>query len=150
SLSNARDETFALRDDATVRVLHPLRARREDIERFRAIFADYRIVQPFLQLDRAPIERAGERAPAPLSGAKVDDLTAHLLERGFTRFTFTRGRFGFRRELAVRGAIGIEFDSADGRVHKPEIVFVGDDLDLVEISDIVDDVQAAAPSSTLG
>ena len=151
SLSDARDETFTLHHDATVRVLHPLRARREDVERFRAIFADYRIVQPFLQLDRTPIERAnerdGERSPAPLAGAKIDDLTARLLERGFTRFTFTRGRYGFRRELAIRGAIGIEFDGADGRVHKPEIVFVGDDLDLIEISDIVDDVQAAAPSS---
>jgi hypothetical protein len=149
SLSDARDETFTLADDAMVRVLHPLRARREDIERFRAIFADYRIIQPFLQLERAPLERTGERAPAPLSGAKIDDLTARLLERGFTRFTFTRGRYGFRRELAVRGAIGIEFDGADGRVHKPEIVFVGDQLDLIEISDIVDDVQAAAPSSTM-
>jgi len=148
SLSNVRDEAFELSSDATVRILHPLRARREDIERFRALFADYRIVQPFPQLDRTPIERVGERAPAPLSGAKIDDLTARLLERGFTRFTFTRGRFGFRRELAVRGAIGIEFDAAEGRVHKPEIVFVGDELDLIEISDIVDDVQGSAPSST--
>ena len=151
SLSGGRDETFVLSHDANVRVLHPLRARREDIERFRAIFTDYKIVQPFLQLDRAPIERGelgkAERAPAPLSGAKIDDLTARLLERGFTRFTFTRGRWGFRRELAVRGAIGIEFDVADGRVHEPEIVFVGNELDLIEISDIVDDVQAAAPSS---
>jgi hypothetical protein len=149
SLSNVHDETFTLRDDAIVRVLHPLRARREDLDRMRALFADYRIVQPFMQLDRVPIERMGERAPAPLSGAKIDDLTARLLERGFTRFTFTRGRYGFRRELAVRGAIGIEFDGADGRVTKPEIVFVGEELDLIEISDIVDDVQAAAPSSAM-
>jgi hypothetical protein len=150
SLSDARDETFTLADDATVRVLHPLRARREDLDRFRAIFADYRIVQPFLQLDRVVIERTGERAPAPLSGAKIDDLTARLLERGFTRFTFTRGRYGFRRELAVRGAVGIEFDAAEGRVKSPEIVFIGEELDLIEIADIVDDVQAAAPSSATG
>ncbi len=149
SLSTSTDAAFTLAPDATVVVLHPLRAREDEIHRWRAIFADYRIIQPFAQLERVPLPQpSGERVPVSFIGGTASELTARVLARGFKRAPHVAGKSSFRRELTAEGAIRIEFGgSTGGPVQDVEIVFVGTNLDLIEIADIIDDLQSSAPSS---
>jgi hypothetical protein len=151
SLSTSTDLAFTLAPNASVRVLHPLRASRDEIDRWRALFADYRIIQPFTQLERAPLEAPeGERTPWPHAPpGRVNDLVAALSARGFRRYASTGG-WGFRRELASRGAIAIEFGGYGTELAEDvEVVFVGKNLDAVEVADVLDELHSALgpPSS---
>jgi hypothetical protein len=52
SLAGVNDETIALDDSAQLRVAHPLRLPLPELQAWRRLFTDYRIVQPFQQLER--------------------------------------------------------------------------------------------------
>jgi hypothetical protein len=52
TFADESDAPFALHDTATVTLPHPLLLKAETLERWRQLFSDYAIVQPFLQLER--------------------------------------------------------------------------------------------------
>jgi hypothetical protein len=87
TLSDDRDKALVLPKDATVSVVHPARMPEEAMDRWRQLFADYEIVQPFAQLSR-PVH-------APSSS-----------ESGASRIERFRGRkavYGALRGLESRG-----------------------------------------------
>ncbi|MFO0614754.1 MAG: DUF4132 domain-containing protein [Polyangiaceae bacterium] len=52
SFADARDETFTLPEDASIGIAHALEIRAEDAAAMGQVFADYEILQPFVQLGR--------------------------------------------------------------------------------------------------
>ncbi len=52
SLANVDDAPFELSPEMTVKLLHPLAFTKGELERWGQVFADYEILQPFLQLSR--------------------------------------------------------------------------------------------------
>jgi hypothetical protein len=149
SLSTSNDVAFTLAADATVMVLHPLRAPQSEIDRWRLLFADCRIIQPFAQLERASLAKpSGGRAPWAIVVGSAHELSARILRHGFRRSASYGGKWCFRRELVAHGEVGIEFKgTASGPAEEIELVFDGEDLDMIEIADIIDELQSAAPSS---
>ncbi|MFJ5881889.1 DUF4132 domain-containing protein [Kitasatospora cineracea] len=62
SLTDVRDEPFALPADATVRLAHPLHLAPAELAAWSELFADYEILQPFRQLGRPTAELTEEEA----------------------------------------------------------------------------------------
>ncbi|WP_244257224.1 DUF4132 domain-containing protein [Kitasatospora cineracea] len=62
SLTDVRDEPFALPADATVRLAHPLHLAPAELAVWSELFADYEILQPFRQLGRPTPELTEEEA----------------------------------------------------------------------------------------
>ncbi len=84
TLANADDEAMRLPDDATVRIPHPLEFR-DTLAAWTELFADYEILQPFPQLDRAvhtltEAERAARRLDR-LQGLTIPATAVLGLER---------------------------------------------------------------------
>ncbi|MEV7954290.1 DUF4132 domain-containing protein [Streptomyces sp. NPDC088141] len=59
TFADAQDDAFALADDATVRLAHPLDLG-DELTVWSEVFADYEILQPFAQLGRAVYELSEE------------------------------------------------------------------------------------------
>ncbi|MFE5093496.1 DUF4132 domain-containing protein [Streptomyces sp. NPDC056638] len=59
TFADAEDDVFALPDDATVRLAHPLHLG-EQLTTWSEVFADYEILQPFAQLGRTVFELSEE------------------------------------------------------------------------------------------
>ncbi|MFF2010543.1 WGR and DUF4132 domain-containing protein [Streptomyces sp. NPDC058195] len=74
TFADAEDEAFALPDDTTVRLAHPLHLG-EELAAWSEVFADYEILQPFPQLGRTvftlPEEESGAYRLARFEGLKV-------------------------------------------------------------------------------
>jgi hypothetical protein len=136
SLTTSNDVAFSVASNALVRVLHPLRAAKDEIDRWRTVFADYKILQPFPQLERVPFAPG---AALPFVVRDTNEFATRAIERGFTR-QWAHGKYQLRRELTI-GAMAIEIDGDDVR-----IVMEGGP-DLVEVADAIDDLQAAVPST---
>ncbi|QLY33066.1 DUF4132 domain-containing protein [Nocardia huaxiensis] len=67
TFADVEDERFELPDDALVGIAHPMHLG-EDLDRWRVLFADYELLQPFEQLDRGvyrftPAEAASDQLP---------------------------------------------------------------------------------------
>ncbi|MBL1074806.1 DUF4132 domain-containing protein [Nocardia sp. 2] len=61
SLADVEDNRFELSEDALVGIAHPLHLG-EDLDRWRVLFADYELLQPFEQLDRGVYRFTAEEA----------------------------------------------------------------------------------------
>ncbi|MFD4947023.1 WGR and DUF4132 domain-containing protein [Streptomyces sp. NPDC058409] len=59
TFADAEDDVFALTDDATVRLAHPLHLG-DELTTWSEVFADYEILQPFAQLGRTVFELSEE------------------------------------------------------------------------------------------
>ncbi len=89
SLADLDDAPIGLDDDSRVGIAHPAELAPETIERWREVLADYELVPPFPQLDRArhaPPPEAREAALAAALGATVrPQRVAALEDRGWIR-----------------------------------------------------------------
>ncbi len=85
TFADVRDEVFALADDAVVGVAHPVHLG-DDVAAWAELFADYEILQPFVQLGR-PVFRFTE---AELTSRVLDRFTGVQVEVG-RLFALTRG-----------------------------------------------------------
>lgn len=70
TLADLQDESVSLDEAQSVRVAHPLRMRAEELKAWTALFADYKMVQPFSQLTRTvyvcdPMLHSKRFLPAP-------------------------------------------------------------------------------------
>jgi hypothetical protein len=140
SLTTSNDALFVLAPTKAVAVLHPLRAAKDEIDRWRTLFVDYEILQPFPQLERVPFPKpAADRSALPFPTGDVHELFARATERGFTR-RWSRGTGQLHREL-TRGALTIEFEK-DGAM-----VLLEGNPDIVEVADALDDLQSMVPST---
>jgi hypothetical protein len=140
SLSDSHDARYTLAGDAEVAVLHPLRAARDEIDRWRQLFADYEILQPMPQLERVELAKPEQgRGPLPFATGDSQDLMMRLRQYGFAQ-RWLHGKVQFRHSLS-RGVVGIEVDK-----DLVEIVLEGDP-DMVEVADVLDDLQRTIPST---
>lgn len=82
SLANADDDEITLPEDTVIAVLHPAKLSKEDRDKWRVLFADYKLVQPFDQLAREPGEWSAEdlarpdihrKLPTPYDSKLFDD-----------------------------------------------------------------------------
>lgn len=70
TLADAADESFMLGPSERVRIVHPLHLRTDELDEWRARFADYALMPPFPQLARecfrcGEAEAAEDRVPSP-------------------------------------------------------------------------------------
>ncbi len=151
TLSDVEDAEYTLSPDAKIGVAHPLRSPREEVERWRTIFTDYKLVQPFPQLERRFVDvgPAATRIPWPFAPTNAHDLTTRLQTRGFRRAQVTQGKWGYQRELPTGGAVHVEYKSVKGSADDIEILFLqagkeapAANLDAVHLSDAVYDMQS--------
>ena len=81
SYADADDLPFALDDDASIGVVHPLDLDAPTRERWGTIFGDYEILQPFEQLGRIAFAASPAEAAAVLAGIKGAMVPARSLLR---------------------------------------------------------------------
>jgi len=111
SLADARDELLTLADEAVVGLAHPLDLAADELAAFVRIFADYEILQPFVQLGRevhrlSDDERAAT-ALARYAGRKVAiGSLVGLQGRGWRKdeLTTESGRFAEAIRVLEDGA----------------------------------------------
>ncbi|MFB4317728.1 DUF4132 domain-containing protein [Actinomadura sp. 21ATH] len=85
TFADAGDGVLTLPESAAIGVLHPAEPAGADLGAWSAVLADYEIVQPFRQLDRAvhaltAAERASRRLDR-FQGASIPGAAVHALER---------------------------------------------------------------------
>jgi hypothetical protein len=147
SLSNVEDAPHVLAERAKIGVAHPLRLLKGDVEKWRTIFEDYKVVQPFMQLGRTypNLDKAATRVPWPMPATKAGDLSSHLRERGFVHAAWNKGRQTFSRQLPSGGFLHVEFASDKNVVTDGALVFMVDgpkevaagELDPIHLADAI-------------
>ena len=147
TLSNVNDDAHALADGAKIGVAHPLRMAHEDVDKWRTILEDYKIVQPFLQLGRdyPPVAMDASRIPWSDMKGSWQDVTRRLNAKGFAQGPHLQGKYTYQR--AVRGGdVTIEFAFDKGKVANAEFVLkshqkevTASSLDPIEIADAIYD-----------
>jgi hypothetical protein len=109
SFADEHDASLVIEEGARVRVLHPVEVPPAVRARWRAIFDDYRIVQPFPQIDREVFAVddaiAGETEIAALAGMRTSrGLLLGLARRGWTGRTVDGLIAEWERVLPIGGA----------------------------------------------
>ncbi|MBO2465335.1 DUF4132 domain-containing protein [Actinomadura violacea] len=104
TLSDVRDDAFALPGGARVALPHPLVLGEDAVQAWAAIFADYEILQPFPQLGRpvhalAEDERGSGRLSRFEGGSVHFGRILGLTSRGWTLGEKETG--GFRRQVML-------------------------------------------------
>jgi len=151
TLSNVDDESHALAEGAKIGVAHPLRMSQEDVDKWRTILEDYKLVQPFAQLGRvyAPVAMDASRIPWNDAKGNWSEITTRLVVRGFAQGPHIKGKYTYQR--SVRGGhVSVEFGFDKGKIADAAFVFkTGQDevpaskLDPIELADAIYDATSA-------
>lgn len=156
--SNAADDDIELAADAPIRIVHPVRIDEAELAQWASLFADYEILQPFMQLGRTvhrlkPAD-VGERDLARGVGIKAYTGRIFALKtRGWIFGGAPSYLDSISKDLTpgVRASIswedGIDLQNPKMREHKVNIVRVHgdltlDQLDALTFSELVTDVES--------
>ncbi len=147
SLSDVNEHVHVLADNAKIGVAHPLRMSTGDVDKWRTILEDYKIVQPFAQLARQyeKIEPTATRTPWTFGKATWQELMARLNTRGYTRGPNVPGKYSYVRYLRG-GRVQFEFTVTKEGVDGVFVFKNGDDevpaakLDAIELADAIHDL----------
>lgn len=112
TLADVEDERLELPDDALIGIAHPVHLGAE-LERWREVFADYELLQPFEQLERAvyqltPAEATSKVLPRFVDRKVPTGRLYGLRQRGWELgYTSLQRSFGVNREVTVSMTPGI-------------------------------------------
>ncbi len=152
SLSDADDAPFELGPSAKIGVAHVLRMSNEEVAKWRTVLDDYKIAQPFQQLDRtyAALDTTAARVPWPYAATNLGYgvLVTRLAALGYERGPYLQGKYTYRRALQRGGAIQVEFKSVKALADEIALVFLDDgkevpasQLDAIDLADAVYELQ---------
>ncbi len=156
TFADAHDDVFALRG-SHVGLLHPASADADVVVRFRAIFRDYELIQPFAQLDRPVLVPAADERGDVLrryEGRVVDTSRLFTLEaRGWQRTHGASVRRVGDGEATLTYAPGISGgpDAYRGPQTLGPVTFRGHGgfggLDAVAVSELLYDLERLFPAT---
>ncbi|MFF2556456.1 DUF4132 domain-containing protein [Nocardia sp. NPDC058058] len=113
TLADIDDERLELPADAHVGIAHPLHLG-DDLERWREVFTDYELLQPFEQLERpvyrfTPQEAASNELPRFVDRRVPTGKLYGLRQRGWELgYSALSRRFGVNRQVIVSVSPGIQ------------------------------------------
>jgi hypothetical protein len=150
TLSNVDDDAHTLAPDAKISVAHPLRMTKDEIEKWRTVLEDYKIVQPFMQVGREYPKLAPDVTRMPWADAKGTwgEVMPRLHASGFKQGAHIPGKYNYMRYVRG-GSVHVEFTFEKSKLASACFVFKNGEtevpaskLDALEVADALYDLTA--------